>query len=149
MNWNHIVKPTHLFAIMACCLVLSACNSTNTDTPKSTDMGEFVYQDYCQDCHGDAGAGTDEQTVIAGRDVWNNHPDTLVKTLVFGWANSGQGAGNVLRAMPPIPYTDEQIAAVAVHVMKTIGSRKVTVTEADVKRVRFEHQRELQQRLSR
>lgn len=145
MNWKLLFGRWNRLARIVGLSLLTACTQ---QAEKPQDVGEFIYNDYCRTCHGEAGAGTDAQTVITGREVWNKHPDTLVTTLVFGWANSGQGAGNVLRAMPPMPYNDVQIAAVAEHVMQTIGSRTVRVTEDDVRRVRAEHQRELQERLA-
>ena len=145
MKTNSVLCIALFVSLIGSAFLVTACS---TEEPVEKDSGSFVYQDYCQRCHGSNGGGVNGEAMIAGRAVWQKHPDTLLKTLIFGWAGSGQGHGNVIRAMPPVPYNDDQIAAVAIYTMKNIGDRTVAVTADDVRRVRKETQLELKKRLA-
>jgi len=94
--------------------------------------------DYCLRCHGADGSGSPTVPDIRNRPIWKAHPDSVLFVLVFGMATQ-YSEDSVMRTMPPVPYTDEEIAAVGEFANRVIGKRKVKYTAEDVKRVRQSH----------
>ena len=112
------------------------------------DRGEEVYGEYCVRCHGSDGQGARPDVPnIAGREFWNGDLDTVLFILAFGM-DTDYSTDSIVRTMPPIPYNDHDIAAVASYVAETIGGRDETFTADDVARVKAEHRERLQQRFS-
>ena len=112
------------------------------------DRGEQVFAEYCVRCHGSNGQGarTDVPN-IAIREFWQNNSDTLLFILAFGM-DTDYSTDSVVRTMPPIPYDDADIAAVATYVSKHIGNNPQVFTAEDVQRVKSEHREALRQRFS-
>lgn len=79
---------------------------------------------------------------IRGRGIWKAPEDSVLFVLVFGMATQ-YSEDSVMRTMPPLPYTDAEIAAVGRYVNTLIGKRDVGYVAADVARVRATHKKRL------
>lgn len=112
-----------------------------------TDVGpRTTGYDYCLRCHGADGSGSPTVPDIRDRPIWRAHPDSVLFVLVFGMATQ-YSEDSVMRTMPPVPYTDEEIAAVGEYANRVIGKREVKYTAEDVKRVRQSHKEYLSRHL--
>ncbi len=123
--------------------------SGDADPEPPTNRGAALYQDYCYRCHGSRGEGGDGRYPIRNKQIWSMGVDTVITTIAFGASGSVHPSANGARkGMPPAPYSDAEIAEVTMFVMQTIANRTVTVTAADVARVKLEFQRALRVRLN-
>lgn len=137
-------------------LTVGASSCTLDDQRQTTSMvqgkvdrGAEVYAEYCVRCHGQDGSGN---TVglpvpdIRGRDLWSKTSDTLLTIVAFGMVTHYSG-DSVVRTMPPAPYGDADLAAVASYVSKHIGNVDRAFTADDVARVRGAYKEALRERL--
>jgi mono/diheme cytochrome c family protein len=113
-----------------------------TDDRRPTTDGSTIYTAYCLRCHGADGSGSSDVPDIRGRGIWKAPEDSVLFVLIFGMATQ-YSEDSVMRTMPPLPYTDAEIAAVGRYVNTLIGKREVTYTAADVQRVRAAHKAKL------
>lgn len=117
------------------------------EKPQTTDnRPQTKGYDYCLRCHGADGSGSPTVPDIRDRPIWKAHPDSVLFVLVFGMATQ-YSEDSVMRTMPPVPYTDEEIAAVGEYANRVIGKREVKYTAEDVKRVRQSHKEYLSRHL--
>lgn len=103
--------------------------------------------DYCLRCHGADGSGTADVPNIRNREIWKVNPDSVLFVLIFGMATQ-YSDDSVVRTMPPVPYSDEEIAEVGEYANRVIGQREVNYTVEDVRRVRAAHKQYLSRHLS-
>ncbi len=103
--------------------------------------------DYCLRCHGADGSGSVDVPDIRGREIWKVNPDSVLFVLIFGMATQYSDE-SVVRTMPPVPYSDEEIAEVGEYANRVIGQREVNYTAEDVRRVRAAHKEFLSRHLS-
>lgn len=136
MYWSSIMKwNTALFlALTATTVILASCTGKQESVSK---RAADVYEQYCLRCHGTDGSGGDSPYDIRKREIWRKPPQELLRVLAFGASGrTVYGEPGVRLGMPPAPYSDEDLAAVAMYAMREIGGRDVTVTAADVALVR-------------
>ena len=116
-------------------------------TPEAAPMrrGEQVYREYCVRCHGDAGEGIGGVRRINDRHLWNGPVDSVIVTLAYGAKARRDGATDNGRrlAMPPIPYSDDDIAAVTSYLYETFKGRRVTLDRSVVRTVKERHRASL------
>ncbi|MCX6140952.1 MAG: cytochrome c [Candidatus Kapabacteria bacterium] len=135
-----------LLILAVAAIVITVVVSANGQS--STDRGREVYTQYCQRCHGADGAGGKGLYKIQGRQVWQQSSREIILVLAFGASGrTVYGEAGLRLGMPPAPYSDADLAAVAVYAMKTIGKRGVTVRTEDVVAVKQAHLSELRARL--
>ena len=128
-------------------LGLASC-ATEEQHDVTLDRGEQVFAEYCVRCHGADGQGARPDVPnIAEREFWQNNSDTLLFILAFGM-DTDYSTDSIVRTMPPIPYNDADIAAVATYVSYHIGNNQQVFTAEDVQRVKSEHREALRQRFS-
>jgi hypothetical protein len=84
---------------------------------------------------------------IRNREIWKVNPDSVLFVLIFGMATQ-YSDDSVVRTMPPVPYSDEEIAEVGEYANRVIGQREVNYTAEDVRRVRAAHKQYLSRHLS-
>lgn len=113
-----------------------------TNHKQQTTDGSTIYTAYCLRCHGADGSGSSDVPDIRGRGIWKAPEDSVLFVLVFGMATQ-YSEDSVMRTMPPLPYTDAEIAAVGRYVNTLIGKRDVGYVAADVARVRATHKKRL------
>lgn len=103
--------------------------------------GEQVYREYCVRCHGNAGEGVDGVRRINDRHLWDGPVDSVIVTLAYGAkARADDPAkGGRRRTMPPIPYGNDDIAAVTAYLYETFKGRRVNVDGDDVRSVKERH----------
>lgn len=131
-------------------VLISGLVACATEEPHDAvvDRGEEVFAEYCVRCHGADGTGARPDIPnIAAREFWQKDSDTLLFILAFGM-DTDYSTDSVVRTMPPIPYSNADIAAVATYVSQHIGNNQQVFTEADVERVKSEHREALRQRFS-
>lgn len=117
--------------------ILIICISCSKDEAPIADRGQAIYKEYCQRCHGDNGAGVAGLNAIRGRAIWKAPAHEIIRTLVYGASgrNAPNDSGRTM-AMPPVPYSDDDISKVANYVMKSIGGSNERITPEDVTAVR-------------
>lgn len=112
-------------------------------TPDATPMrrGEQVYREYCVRCHGDAGEGVDGVRRINDRQLWDGPVDSVIVTLAYGAKArfDAPAKGGRRLTMPPIPYGNDDIAAVTAYLYETFKGRRVNVDGDDVRSVKERH----------
>ncbi len=113
-------------------MILTLFASCTSETSK----GEQLFAGYCLRCHGADLKGAIVQADVSTRPVWKEHPDSLVKILVFGASGVPSHDEVGKRTMPPVPYTDQEIAELTQYLLKTIANRTETVTAQHVSDVR-------------
>lgn len=113
------------------------------------ERGATVFRQYCVRCHGVDGGGRDGVRSIKDRPIWTGPVDSVLITLAYGAAarNDAPDASGRRLAMPPIPYADEDIAAVAMYGYATFKGRRVTVDAAAVRAAKDRHRMALRMRL--
>jgi len=117
-----------------------------TSSPKQ--RGAAIFASYCSGCHGADGNGIDGRADLRKRTrVWGAHPDKVLTVLIFGASSSDSYQGSTRGAMPPMPYSDKEIASTAMYLMNTFGGKMIDINEADVERVRVAHRKATLQRL--
>ena len=133
-----------VLSVLVGVLVMSCTDDgrQTTDAGRRTPDGGKIYTDYCLRCHGADGSGSSDVPDIRGRGIWQAPKDSVLFVLVFGMATQ-YSADSVMRTMPPLPYTDAEIAAVGRYVNTLIGKREVAYEAADVARVRTAHKKRL------
>jgi mono/diheme cytochrome c family protein len=115
---------------------------------QSTQRGEEIFRSYCARCHGDDGRGVDGYRSIRDREIWKKPLQQGVATMVYGAVGSDPVEPNgVRRTMPPIPYYDQDVAAVLMYTYKTFAGRTMTITSADVQREKQAYRTQLLKRL--
>lgn len=126
MKWN-----TALFLILvATTVVLATRDGVSEPRP---ERGREVYDQYCLRCHGSDGSGGKGPYDIRSRAIWKSSPRELIRVLAFGASGrTVYGEPGVRLGMPPAPYSDEDLAAVAMYAMQNIGGRTVKISAADV-----------------
>ncbi len=134
-------RNTARFLVLLACAAVIPLFAGCTSRPAS--RGERIYAEYCQRCHGENGAGGEGLYTLVGRPIWLMPKDSLLRTLAYGASGSATSAHDVRMGMPPIPYTDEEIADVATYVFDAVGKRTVKVTVDDVRAVRAAQQERL------
>ena len=136
-------------AVGASSCTLDDQRQTTSTVQGKVDRGAEVYAEYCVRCHGEDGSGN---TVglpvpdIRGRSLWSETSDTLLFIVAFGMVTHYSG-DSVVRTMPPAPYGDADLAAVASYVSKHIGKVDRTFTASDAARVRAAYKEALKRRL--
>jgi alcohol dehydrogenase (quinone), cytochrome c subunit len=100
------------------------------------DRGAQVYKAYCVRCHGADGLGVHGTNVLRGTSIRVTNPDSLLTALVFGSSGTSSAQKGDVQSMPPVPYSDEDIAAVARYVLRTIGKNKSNISVQDVRNIR-------------
>jgi len=126
MNVLHMTVAALLLAV----LLISACS---TDEPRSVQRGREVFAEYCVRCHGADGMGTEGVPAIRTSPLMRQDLDSLIGVLAYGKESRyGQGTH---RAMPPIPYSAADIAAVASFIRQEFGMQRDTVAVPHVERV--------------
>jgi|694.fasta_scaffold13577_10 mono/diheme cytochrome c family protein len=109
-------------------------------TPEAEPMrrGEQVYREYCARCHGDSGEGIDGVRRISDINLWDGPVDSVIVTLAYGATASHDASAkdSRRRTMPPIPYGDDDIAAVTAYLYETFKGRPITVGANDVRTVK-------------
>lgn len=136
--------------ILVSIVLMAGVAACATDEAHETvaDRGEEVFAEYCVRCHGSDGKGARPDVPnIAAREFWQNNSDTLLFILAFGM-DTDYSTDSIVRTMPPIPYNDADIAAVATYVSEHIGNNPQTFTVEDVQRVKSKHREALRQRFS-
>lgn len=114
----------------------------------STQRGEEIFRSYCARCHGDDGRGVDGYRSIRDREIWKKPLHHGVATMVYGAVGTDPVEANgVRRTMPPIPYSDQDVAAVLMYTYKTFGGRTLTITSTDVQREKKAYRDRLLKRL--
>ncbi|RPI67104.1 MAG: cytochrome c [Ignavibacteriae bacterium] len=137
-----IVHSVLLIIVGALVMSCTDAGRRTPDVERPTTDGSTVYNDYCLRCHGADGSGSSDVPDIRGRGIWKAPKDSVLFVLIFGMATQ-YSEDSVMRTMPPLPYTDAEIAAVGRYVNTLIGKREVTYTAADVQRVRAAHKAKL------
>lgn len=115
----------------------------------SIRRGAQVYREYCVRCHGDAGEGVDGVRRISDRTLWDGPVDAVIVTLAYGaTARHDTAYKNGRRlTMPPIPYGDDDIAAVTTYLYETFKGRRITVDANDVRTAKQRHRSTLLDRI--
>ncbi|HRK04836.1 MAG TPA: cytochrome c [Chlorobiota bacterium] len=133
-NTARFLISSGVVVVAAVAVVTGFVMSPNND---SLNRGQTVYDEYCLRCHGAEGAGGDGLVTVQGRAVLKDDPQKLISTLLYGASGSVDRHGTAARAsMPPIPYNDKDVAAVATFVLQRIAGRSIVIREEDVSRVR-------------
>lgn len=142
---------SNALVVMAFTLLTTLATScTLEDQAEPHARGAQVYAEYCVRCHGEdgAGGGVGASAVpdIRPRAIWSDTSDTLLVILAFGMATQ-YSADSVVRTMPPAPYTNADLAAVAAYISKHLGGVDRSFTAADVQRAKDAHKQALNGRL--
>ena len=133
MKWNVV-----LFLGLAASTLVFAIRSGASGSV--SDRGRVGYDQYCQRCHGSDGSGGKGPYDIRTREVWKSEPRDLILVLAFGASGrTVYGQPGIRLGMPPAPYSDEDLAAVAMYAMQNIGKRTVKITAEEVSVVKAEH----------
>ena len=120
----------------ACCylmitiLIISVAAACEPDLPDPVDeqdliaMGEPIYAEQCQGCHGDDGMG---RRFLAGSDFVMGDPEPVIDLVL-------RGRGG----MPPFggQLDDQQIAAVISYIRSTWGNEAPVVQPEEVSALR-------------
>jgi mono/diheme cytochrome c family protein len=123
-------------------------SGSNGTTSSPQQRGSAIFASYCSSCHGADGNGIDGRANLRKRThIWGAHPDKVLTVLIFGAAASDSFQGSTRGAMPPMPYSDTEIASTAMYLMNTFGGKMIDINEADVERVRVAHRKATLQRL--
>lgn len=139
--------PSSVVRFMLLVVIGTLLMSCTDEERRTSDVGRRTTgYDYCLRCHGADGSGSPTVPDIRDRPIWRAHPDSVLFVLVFGMATQ-YSEDSVMRTMPPVPYTDEEIAAVGEYANRVIGKREVKYTAEDVKRVRQSHKEYLSRHL--
>lgn len=138
---------------MALLLGLAGCSPDASSTTKSASptpiavppaadpvvaaKGAKVYAEYCANCHYD-GAGNRAMPALRGSAVVTAPPVELTKLLLKGQRGVSVVNGQKLNAfMPALDYlTDDELAAVVMHVRRKFAGVDEKWTGADVKAAR-------------
>ncbi len=120
-----------------CFIALAALVVAGCSKPQ-TNRGKQVYEEYCARCHGADGKGGSGGVSLAGRSVWSKNSDRLLRTLLYGASGTGHpDSYGAIRSMPPIPYTDADVAAVAEYTWQLVNAGSISVSEQDVRNARL------------
>lgn len=123
----------------------SGVNGVSSPTPQ---RGSDIFASYCSRCHGADGNGVSGRAELRKRtNIWGAHPDKVLTVLIFGAAATDDHQGQIRKAMPPMPYSDADIASTAMYLLHTFGGKMIDIGEADVKRVREAHREATLKRL--
>ncbi len=137
MKWN-----TALFLILVTTTVVLATRD-GVREPRA-ERGREVSDQYCLRCHGYDGSGGKGPYDIRGREVWKKSPRELIRVLAFGASGrTVYGEPGVRLGMPPAPYSNEDLAAVAMYAMQHIGGRTVKISAKDVALVKSDQRKTL------
>ena len=111
--------------------------------PEPVVGGRELFSAYCASCHQANGAGTPDQAYPS---LFNNsatgrpNPSNLLATILFGVERDAAGKDVLMPRFDAKSYvdplTDDQIAAIANHVLSNYGNGVADVTPAQVARVR-------------
>ncbi|MCU0329927.1 MAG: cytochrome c [Candidatus Kapabacteria bacterium] len=112
------------------------------------DRGKAIYSDYCARCHGGDGNGVAGRNDLRNRPIWKQPADDVITVLAFGVAGS-EAAGAIRASMPPIPYDDGDLAAVATYTIQQFGDRTVRITPEHVRNAKEHHRAKVRERLLR
>jgi mono/diheme cytochrome c family protein len=137
MKWN-----TALFLALIATTVVLATRTVGGE-PR-LERGREVFDQYCLRCHGSDGSGGKGPYNIRGREIWKSSPRELIRVLAFGASGRTEyGEPGVRLGMPPAPYSNEDLAAVAMYAMKNIGGRTVQISAEDVALVKSDQRKTL------
>lgn len=142
-----VMKSSVLYYLIAV-VALAVAAFVSAESQPSADRGRDVYAQYCQRCHGSDGSGGKGLHKIQDRQVWRQPSRDLILVLAFGASGRNvSGEAGLRLGMPPAPYSDADLAAVAVYAMKTIGKRDIKIKTEDVKAAKQAHLQALNARL--
>lgn len=131
-------------------IVMVATSCTLEDQADLHARGAQVYAEYCVRCHGEDGAGGGISSAVVPdirpRSIWSSNSDTLLVILAFGMATQ-YSSDSVVRTMPPAPYNNADIAAVATYISTHLGGVDRTFTANDVQRAKVVHQQRIRTRI--
>ena len=143
-----MIRNTALFLGLVAMAVLLWSSSDDALPEPSNSRGATVYQEYCYRCHGTNGEGGQGRFPIRDKALWTLGVDTVISTIIFGARGDVRSNEHGIRTgMPPAPYNDADIAELTMHVMRLIAKRPISVTPADVARVKQQHIEALRARL--
>jgi mono/diheme cytochrome c family protein len=117
----------------------------NQRTPAEVALltrGAELFQETCNECHGDTGLGTplgNGQTMapaLAGNLDVQAHPELVIRTLLHGLTGPIDGKTYPGGLMVPQRQPDEWIAAVASYIRTSLTNTATTVSPQEVARVR-------------
>lgn len=107
-----------------------------------TERGFHIFSGSCAACHQVDGEGNDHYpSLFHNTATGGNNPDNLIATILFGLSRTIDGVPTFMPAFGEnASYTDrlsdKDVADVSNYVLSHFGNGKVTVTAADVLRVR-------------
>ncbi len=107
-----------------------------------TEKGFHIFSGSCAACHQVDGEGNDHYpSLFHNTATGGNNPDNLIATILFGLSRTIDGVPTFMPAFGEnASYTDrlsdKDVADVSNYVLSHFGNGKVTVTAADVLRVR-------------
>lgn len=137
-----------VWSIAAIVMVATSCTLEDQVDPNA--RGAQVYAEYCVRCHGEdgtgGGIGSSAVPDIRKRAIWSDSSDTLLVILAFGMATQ-YSSDSIVRTMPPTPYSNSDLAAVATYISTHLGGVNRSFTANDVQRAKKAHQQVLKQRL--
>lgn len=137
-------NSAHLLTLAALFVLTSIVEARPIDSVRT--KGEVLFRSYCQRCHGASGTGS---VNISRNTVWSKDPSELIRIIAFGARGPRYNARGYHRAMPPAPYSDAEIAMVAMYAMQKIGNRDVLMTIDDVRRTRQRHYDSIRTKIDR
>ena len=103
-------------------------------------LGESIYTERCEECHGPSGRGGffTGPPVAASAIVQGENPATLINVILYGSTVARDAAHSTWEKMPAYRDTldDSEVAAISNYLRGSWGNRAPPVTAADVQRQR-------------
>jgi mono/diheme cytochrome c family protein len=108
--------------------------------PESTALGEKIYVDRCESCHGKSGEGVASgiPPLAGSHAVMMSNSASLVRMIIEGGFGASTSANPRPHGMPPFgaELTPLQIAAVITHIRSSWGNKAGYVSELEVLKYR-------------